>query len=116
MNVFDRIAEKFGYSKQKPVKRRSYAGAKIDRLSFNWAHSILSADQDIFRSLQVLRARSRELANNNGYVKKYLNLLKINVVGPTGMTLQVAAKDDNDRMDSGANLIAIDNSLIASAG
>jgi lambda family phage portal protein len=113
MKFIDQIAEKFGYTKQKPVsKKRSYAGAKIDRLNFNWAHSILSADQEIFRSLPVLRARSRDLANNNGYFKKYLNLLKINVVGPTGMALQVAAKDENGRLDTKANQIIEDSFAI----
>lgn len=107
MKFIDRIAERFGYEPSR-AKRRNYAAAKVDRLTWSWATSIMSSDQEILRSLENLRARSRELAKNNDYVKKYLTLLKTNVIGPTGMTLQVVSKDPNGRLDTGANQLIED--------
>lgn len=82
--------------------RRGFAAARIDRLTSSFRPSYTSVDQEIFRDLAVLRGRSRELANNDPYVKKFLQLCKANVVGPTGIALQSQAKDTNGKLDKGA--------------
>ena len=70
---------------------RNYAGANQGRLFADFVASSFSADSDLKTSLPILRDRSRDLAKNNEYAKRFLNLVKTNVVGETGFTLQVRA-------------------------
>lgn len=102
MRLLEKIASQFGFSKAKPASKRMFAAAKIDRLTSDWKTTITSVDQEIFRDLTKLRARSRQLANDNDYVKKFLGLCKTNVVGPTGICLQSQAKDPNGKLDKAA--------------
>ena len=50
-------------------------------------------------SLELLRARSRSLAQNNPLMKHYLLMLENNVVGKDGMKLQVLGKDLLGKLD-----------------
>jgi capsid protein len=85
--------------------RRGYEAAKVDRLVADWVTSIRSADAGLLTTLRVMRARSRDLANNNDYAKRFLNMAKTNIVGPRGVTLQVRARDDNGQLDTFANRV-----------
>lgn len=91
MGLFDRFKAK---EDPKPTKlfKRSYAAASVSRLFADFATSDNSADGELKDALPKLRARSRELARNNEYAKQYLQLLKKNVVGRKGFTLQVKAQ------------------------
>ena len=68
--------------------RRSYAAGQTNRLTSGWTTVNKSAMAELNWTLPVLRARSRELSQNNDYAKKYLSLLKTNVVGPRGIVMQ----------------------------
>ncbi len=82
--------------------KRSYAGAKVTNSLWSWATSNLSANQEIYSSLERLRARSRDLCRNNDYAKKFLRMVRTNVVGP-GIKLQSRVKDANGKPDRVAN-------------
>jgi lambda family phage portal protein len=69
-----------------------YKAAALNRLTMDWATSILSADQDLFRDLRLLRGRSRSLAKNNHYAAKFLRQVEKNVVGECGITFQAKVK------------------------
>jgi lambda family phage portal protein len=84
-------------------KRRSYEAASTGRLFSSWITSTKSADSDIRFNLTALRARSRELALNNDYARKYLKMVVSNVVGPHGIKLQVRSRDANGKLDQYAN-------------
>lgn len=87
MGILDRL-------KGTPQKRSAdYAGAAIGRLTAGMAGYSLSANQEAYRSLRTLRARSRELARDNAYAKKFLDMVENNVVGPNGIILQNRAVD-----------------------
>lgn len=101
MNIIDRLMGRFGYVKHQP--RRSYAAAKINRLTQGWASPVTTADAELRPTLRTLRARSRELSRNNDYAKKFLRMCKVNVVGPKGIRLQNKAKDPDGRLDKRAN-------------
>lgn len=77
--------------KPKAIQRRSYQAANTGRLFADFTSSNRSADSELRTDLVLMRNRSRELARNDVYVKRYLALLKTNVVGDQGMTLQVKA-------------------------
>ena len=92
------------FKRKKPeVKKRAFQAANTGRLFSSWTTTNTSVDQDLRRSLSSLRARSRDLAQNNDYYKKYLQILTSNVVGHSGIKLQAKAQEANGTMDTGAN-------------
>jgi lambda family phage portal protein len=88
-------------------KRSTFEGAAIHRLLLDWIVQAKPADEEIRGDLRMLRARARDLARNNSYVKRYFKLLVNNVIGPMGMRLQAQVKvadelaqDVNRRIDT----------------
>lgn len=74
-----------------PVRRRGFEAAKSSRLTGDF-NAFEGVSNDVLGyALPVLRARSRNLARNNGYMRKFLRLMKINVLGPDGIRLRSAA-------------------------
>lgn len=63
------------------AKRRAYEAGKVDRLSADWIFSHSAADVDIKGGLATIRARARELEQNNDFARKYLSMVEQNVVG-----------------------------------
>lgn len=100
----DNLAGRFGYSRQKsPPMRRNFMGAIISRLTSGWNATQNSVNQDTRTQLNVLRARSRDLTNNNDYAKKFIQMVGTHVVGPNGFSLQVRVTDPNGAPDTAAN-------------
>lgn len=93
---------------QNKVAKRSYHAANTGRLFADFMASSRSPDSELRPDLVLMRNRSRELARNDVYVKRFLNLLKTNVVGDKGMTLQVKARNTNGSLDSIGNQIIED--------
>jgi lambda family phage portal protein len=91
---------------KKQVARRNYAAASKRRLFADFNASNRSADSEIRWALRDLRNRSRDLERNNEYFKRYLQLLRTNVVGENGFRLQLRARDLNGKIDmTGNNII-----------
>lgn len=91
---------------KKPFFMRTYAAANTGRLFADFGASTTSADSELKSALVVLRDRSRDLARNNEYAKRYLGLLKNNVVGDNGFLLQVkATRSNSDDLDQQGNQI-----------
>lgn len=73
-----------------PQGRRSgYAAAKMDRLTANWNGMDGTIDSAVGTSLTRMRNRSRQLAADNDYAKRFFKLCRSNVVGAQGIGLQV---------------------------
>lgn len=106
MAFFDFLS---GKKPPEPVKtrkfKRAYAAANTSRLFSDFGASERSADSEIKPVLKLMRARSRDLARNNEYVKGYLDLLKTNIVGDKGFSLQVKALDSVGKLDQLGNQI-----------
>lgn len=79
--------------KQKIIVKRAYSGAQTNNLNSGWSVSNLPADLELQRALETLRWRARDLAVNNEYARKYLQMCVTNIVGPQGFTLQALAND-----------------------
>lgn len=71
---------------------RSFGAAKISRQTMDWAMDPLSRDQKLFQALKPLRYRSRQLADNDSTMARFLWLLETNVIGPTGVRMQPKVK------------------------
>lgn len=101
MGIFD-----FGRKKKEKKPRllqRTYAGAGQNRLLADFFDSQRSADSELRPVIKTLRNRSRELCRNNEYSKRYVNLMKTNVVGSRGFTLQVKATGGDGLLDLNGN-------------
>jgi len=99
----DSLARRFGYAKPAPApQRRDFSAAVVSRLTASWRASNLSANADLYRSLDVLRARSRDLCNNNTYARKFLSMVGVNVVGANGFALQARIYDRPGVQDKAA--------------
>ena len=84
--------------------RRGFDAARATRLLNDWGRLSKSIDEDIKSDLTVLRARSRDLCQNNDYGRRFMWLLKSNVVGSTGIRLQPKIRTaDGTRLDTEAN-------------
>lgn len=92
---------------EKPRSARglqSYAAAQTGRITADFSGSGGSADSELLGSLTRMRNRSRELERNEPLVRRYFDLMRINVIGRTGMKLQVKAKNDrNNDLDTAGN-------------
>ena len=87
---------------------RSFYGGAIDRLTNSFKGTNLSINESLKSSLDTMRHRSRELINDNDYGKKYINMVKTNVVGAKGIKLQARAKG-NDGLPDKTDNDAIEN-------
>lgn len=74
-----------------------FSGARLTRLLLDWVMISLSADKEIQNDLMALRARARELVRNNSYAKRFMQLLRANVVGPYGIRLQARIRSEEGR-------------------
>ena len=96
MGILDRWARRKGYisaeeaseqiNKRKSMRRR-FDAAKIDRLTAGFVSAPTAIDLDIVNSFDTLLGRARHLAINNDYVRRYISIVRNNVVGPKGITL-----------------------------
>jgi lambda family phage portal protein len=101
MALFDFLQRK----EKKPAQKRSYHGANIGRLFADFVTSSRSADSEIKPSLRILRDRCREISRNHPYAKRYLQILATNVVGSTGVRLQVRKRNTDGSLDTLGNRI-----------
>lgn len=101
MGLFDRFTGK--KPEKNKIFKRSYYAANTGRLFADYVDSQRSADSELHPVISRMRARSRDLARNNEYARRYLNLLKTNVVGQHGFKLQVKALDPRGVLDTDGN-------------
>ena len=111
MGLRTRLAQFLGFGQvpqpsAAPRRRRTYAGAVINRLTSDWIANGTSADAEIKTSLRKLRDRSRQLVRDNPYARQAKRTTQINVVGPgIKMQSQVMTLRGNKRDDRINNLL-----------
>lgn len=80
------------------LSQRSFLAALRDRFTDDW-NEIQSLNVSIKDGLETLRGRSRDLAVNNEYARRYFKLLKTNVIGPDGIQISVQARNLDGSLD-----------------
>jgi len=85
--------------KKSAAKRSGFEAAQATRLLSSWARDSTSMNAQLKMELRPLRARSRDLCNNNDYAKGFLTEVKSNVIGPKGVRLQARAKSSDGSLD-----------------
>ena len=84
-------------------QQRQYAAAKHNNFMTGWHNNLSSADALLRMDLPTLRSRSRELARNNTYMRRFMQMVKTNMVGPSGFKLQVQVQMGDGKPDALAN-------------
>lgn len=92
------------FFKRKKVAKRAYQGANTGRLFADFITSNRSPDAEIRFALETLRNRCRDLERNNEYARRFVHLLKTNVVGEKGVNMQVKARNTDGTFDRIGNL------------
>jgi lambda family phage portal protein len=96
---------------------RGFNAAAINRLTGDWPTTLQGLDSTLRMELKPLRARARDLTQNNPYFSGYLRFLKTNVIGGEGMALKVKAMDpprvENGKLVQRLDLLA--NKVIENA-
>jgi lambda family phage portal protein len=95
-------------AKQQPgrrrrTNRRGFDAAKIDRLTSDWVTTPRSADAELYGKLSIMRARARDLAHNDDYAKRFLQMVKTNVIGARGIAMACRARYPSGDLDAFAN-------------
>lgn len=77
----------------KATGRRTFNAAGTGLKNSNWLSSDIALNALLESQLAVIRARSRLLARNTSTGKRFLSLVKNNIVGPDGFRLQSRCGD-----------------------
>lgn len=95
MRVLRRLLNRAGFYTRAQVRAATanYQAAAINRLTSAWTQTTLSADAQSRTDFKVSRARSRELRDNDPYAKKFVTMLKSNVLGDAGINFRSKIKD-----------------------
>jgi lambda family phage portal protein len=70
----------------------------------NWVSEVKSINEDLRTQGEALRARARDLEQNNDYVARYLNLVETNIIGE-GVKLQSKARTNRGKLDMRVNRV-----------
>lgn len=104
MKLIDRVRGMF--SRGAPARGaqvRRFQAARIDRLTADWLATTQSINEELRGDLDRLRARGRDLVNNNDYARKFRAMVEDNVIGPSGIRLQMRVEDRPGQPDRLAN-------------
>ena len=85
------------------VREQGFAGAAVTRLTMTMAQWSGAVNADLDNALPILRARARSLCANNEWGRRFLSMVALNLVGPSGPTLQVRATTAAGTLDKAAN-------------
>lgn len=92
-----------GKSAAKKTQVRRFQAARIDRLSADWIATYSSINEELRGDLDRLRARGRELRNNNDYARKFCGMVETNMVVPAGFVMQARSENAPGKADKLAN-------------
>jgi len=82
---------------------KTYAGAQSGRLFGDWLADNLSANEEIHTSLKKVRERARQQERDNSYIKKFLELEETNIIGDSGIRLNMQVKNDQGKPEGELN-------------
>ena len=102
-NIFQRAAHWLRGGPPASPQVRRFAAARIDRLTADWQATEQSLNHELRSDLNRLRSRGRDLLQNNDYAVKFAGMVKNNIIGPSGIRLQMRVEDSPGKQDKLAN-------------
>ena len=94
-----------------PANVRAFNAAMLNAWNHDLMTQCVKTNDDIRRNGDKLRDISREMAKNCGDYRKYLNLCCRNIVGDTGIKLQMNVRLKNGKKDHFSNRVIEEESL-----
>lgn len=97
------------WKKPEPVKHRRqpyvrhYEAASMAARFGDFNSLTMSANAELDNALELMRNRSRALFRNSPYFRRWVNQSQTNIVGASGLMLQVNAKNINGGVDRSGN-------------
>lgn len=88
--------------------RNAWAASETSRLVASWFTNGTPINQQIATDLTALRTRSRDLAKNSDYIRRFFQIAKTNIVGDTGFRFDSQVLRANGKPDEAARK-AIEN-------
>lgn len=82
---------------------RRFQAAATNRFTSDWMAVEQSLNNELRSDLSRLRARGRELLQNNDYARKFQAMCQDNIIGPDGIRLQARVEDSPGNLDVLAN-------------
>lgn len=76
---------------------------RVDRLTASWTSTPVPPDEWVFRWLHSLKARSRDLAMNDPYMRRFVRAVRANVIGHSGPHLRCVVRKGNGTPDDAVN-------------
>lgn len=101
MSWLGSLKARFGGAK--PKRQRTLAMAETPAFVASWPTHTRTVNHDLQAGLSVAIARSRGLARNNDYAKRFLTSFKTNVLGPAGLRLQMRFMKRNSEPNDAVN-------------
>jgi lambda family phage portal protein len=95
------MAKHFNTQKEPTPIKRSFDAARFGKTSDLTQSKNVNAD--LVASLETLRGRCRQIANNDPYVARAMSLWRNYIIGPTGIDLHVQSKLTNGALDKSTN-------------
>ena len=84
-------------------RKRGYdAAARLSRYG-DLGRSYGSADYELRDGIAEVRAKAREMARNSGSMKRFIQLMQVNIVGANGFQLRTRVRRNDDTIDSNLN-------------
>ena len=102
MAIFDIFKRKEKRQRRRPA-RRNFSGASTGNLFSSWSTTIRTPDSIVRDNLTALQSRSRDQFYNNAYVRRFVNMVQGNVVGPQGVIFQAQSLGRGGELDEPAN-------------
>ncbi|NQU47025.1 MAG: phage portal protein [Planctomycetes bacterium] len=84
---------------RRPAALRSIRAGEVNRLNQHFKGSYVSLDEDLKGNWGRIVARARELALNESYMRRFLQMADTNVIGRAGLQLQSNAKQQDGEPD-----------------
>lgn len=103
MSLVENLMRRFGYVKSGRGGRSGYSAAEVSRLTSSLATEAQFINTTLRYQLRALRARSRQAAQNNPYVKRFVNMVVNNVCGAKPFKLEGKVSYGSGRLDTAAN-------------
>lgn len=79
--------------------QRGFTAARLSRTEADWLATNTAINQELRQDLNKLRARGRDLVKNNDYAKKFSGMCSNNIIGPSGVRLQMTVQDAPGKPD-----------------
>lgn len=94
--TYKRVVSAFTGSR---LRVRRFEAGRMNRLTSGWIADPIRINQDLKADLRTLVGRSRDLAKNSPYTRRFMSVVLSNVIGPDGVKLRPTPRRRDGSID-----------------